>query len=90
MKTIDLQTESWNVLDLLPVARNEPVLLLGPKGEEYLLAPADDFEREVASLRNNEEFQRFLDERSRPGPRIPIADVLAEIEGRLSEVETFR
>jgi hypothetical protein len=48
------------------------------------LAEADDFEREVETLRGSQAFQRFLDERSASTRRIPLEEIEAEIEQELA------
>jgi len=40
----------------------------------------DDFEKEVEALRNSQDFQRFLDERSCSAGRIPLDEI--EADGR--------
>ena len=66
------------------MARREPLLLLTADGQEFFVALADDFEKEVESLRRSQSFQRFLDERSACSRRIPWEDVEAEIERELA------
>lgn len=82
MKTVDLATQPFDT-SILETAKTETVLLLGPDGQEFLLAAADDFEREVEQLRQSEKFQRFLDERSKDTSRISIQDVMKEIDAEL-------
>lgn len=59
-------------------------MLLTADGREFVLAEADDFDREAETLRASQAFQRFLDERSRSGRRIALEDVEAEIERELN------
>jgi hypothetical protein len=80
MKTIDLAHQKPDLETLIGLARHEPVLILTADGKEFCLAEADDFEREVQSLRESREFQRFLDERSARTVRIPLEDVEKELE----------
>jgi PHD/YefM family antitoxin component YafN of YafNO toxin-antitoxin module len=86
MKTIDLASETPGLDALIELARREPVLLLTQDGEEFCLAEADDFEKEVELLRSSPAFQRFLDERSACRQRIP----LEEIEKELNEASNDR
>jgi PHD/YefM family antitoxin component YafN of YafNO toxin-antitoxin module len=83
MKTVNLAEEPLDLAAVLKLARQEPVLLLTPDGKEFVLTEADDFEREVESLRKSRVFQRFLEERSKDQRRIP----LEEIEQELSKGE---
>ncbi len=84
MKTIDLDTTKLDLDSVIDLARQEPLLLLTADGQEFLMSLADDFEKEVESLRQSQTFQRFLDERSACSRRVPLEDVEAEIEQELS------
>jgi hypothetical protein len=84
MKTINLNKETLNIADLINLARKEPVLLLAPDGQQFLLAEVDDFEREVDILRTSPAFQQFLDERSSSKHRIPLEELEREIEQELA------
>jgi hypothetical protein len=84
MKTIDLDTTKLDLASVIDMARREPLLLLTADGQEFFMSLADDFEKEVESLRRSQAFQRFLDERSACSRRIPLEDVEAEIERELS------
>lgn len=54
---------------------------------EFVLTEADDFEREVESLRRSSTFQQFLEERSKDQRRIPLEEVEREIEQDLPKGE---
>ena len=84
MRTVDLSQETMAIDQLLELARGEPVLLLTPDGKEFVLSEADDFEREVETLRSSEAFHRFLDERARPGPRISLDEIERQLEDGVS------
>ena len=64
MKTVNLKDEKLDLETVINLARKETVVLLTPDGKEFVIAEADDFEQEVAALRNSQAFQRFLAERS--------------------------
>jgi hypothetical protein len=51
-------------------------------GREYVLEEIDDFEREVALVRRNQELMEFLDRRSEPGQTYTIEEArkILEIE----------
>jgi hypothetical protein len=85
MRTIELDKEPLDLAALIKIASQEPVLLVTPEGKEFCLAEADDFEREVETLRESQAFQRFLDERSSCVRRIPLEEIEAEIEQELAE-----
>ena len=83
MRTVNLAEEPLDLAAVLTLAGQEPVLLLTPDGKEFVLTEADDFEREVESLRRSPTFQQFLEARSKDQHRIP----LEEIEQELSKGE---
>jgi len=84
MKTINLTEEKPDLQAVIDLARKEPVILLTPDGKEFVLAEADDFDREVDALRASPAFQRFLDERSQSTRRVSLAEIEAEIDQELA------
>jgi PHD/YefM family antitoxin component YafN of YafNO toxin-antitoxin module len=84
MRTVNLGEDKLDLQAIINLAREEPVLLLAADGKEFLLAEADDFEKEVETLRGSQAFQRFLDERSACAKRVPLEEVEAEIEQELA------
>jgi hypothetical protein len=67
MKTIELATAVPSLPELLDLASEDNVILRTADGREYLLAEVDEFEREVALVRQNQELMELLDRRSQPG-----------------------
>lgn len=65
MKTIELTTIAPYLAELLDLASEEPVILKTPEGRAYVLGEMDDFDEELALIRNNEELMALLDERLR-------------------------
>jgi PHD/YefM family antitoxin component YafN of YafNO toxin-antitoxin module len=84
MKTIDLIEEKLNLEALLNLARKEPVVLLTADGKEFVLAEADDFEREVEALRGSQAFQRFLEEKTKSASRVSLEEIEAEIDKEIA------
>ena len=84
MKTVDLTQEQIDLTGLLELAQSGPILLLTADGQEFLLAEADDFEREVESLRASQTFQQFLEERSVGEKRISLDELELEIDRKLA------
>lgn len=80
MRTIDLADERMDIAAIIAIASDEPVILLTPDGREFFVSEADDFDKEVDTLRASESFQRFLDERSQSRRRIPLEEIEAELE----------
>jgi hypothetical protein len=66
MKTIDLAGTTPKLQDLLDLASEENVILRTAAGKEYVLAELDEFDREIALVRQNQELMGFLDSRSQP------------------------
>ncbi len=85
MKSIDLRGQRVDLEELIALARKEPVLLLTADGKQFLLAEADDFDREGEALRGSQTFQRFLDERSQSRRRVALEEIEAEIDKELAE-----
>ena len=83
MKTIDLEKEPLDIKALIELASHEPVLLITAQGKEFCFAQADDFDREVETLRKSPAFQRFLDERSNSAKRISLDELETEIDQEL-------
>ena len=70
MRTVDLAREDRTLAELLALAKREPLLIHSVTGEDFLLEPADEFDREVALLGESERFMSFLEHRSKePGGR---------------------
>ena len=84
MKTVNLKREKLDLHAVIELAGKVPVVMLTADGREFVVAQADDFDREVESLRGSQAFQRFLEERSRNTGRIPLEEIEAEIERELA------
>ena len=87
MNTINLAERPLDIAHVLALAQVGPVVLLAEDGRQYVVAEADDFDREVAQLRNSVAFQQFLDERSAyktSKRRIPLEVVSRQIEAELA------
>ena len=84
MNIIDLTYQHVDILHALELAHDGPLMLIATDGREYVLAEADDFDREVEQLRSSTAFQQFLDDRlAAKHQRRPITDVLREIEAEI-------
>ena len=79
MRIVNLSEETISLEQLLSLARQEPVLLLTSEGEEFCLAEADDFEKEVDVLRNSQAFQEFLNKRSQDKRTISLEELEREL-----------
>ena len=75
MKTIDLRQQQVTVDELLQAADGDAVRITNKDGGEFILEPADAFEREVAELGRSVKFMAFLAERSAETGRTSLADI---------------
>jgi hypothetical protein len=57
--------KSPTLAELLRLAREDNLVLRTEAGEEFILAELDDFDRELAATRQQQELGDFLDARSR-------------------------
>ena len=87
MRTIELDKEPLDLAAVIKLASQEPVLLVTPEGKEFCIAEADDFEREVETLRGSQAFQRFLEERAASTKRIPLSTKRIPLEEIEAEIE---
>ena len=85
MKAIDLKRESMDLPALLKLARQEPVLLITLDGVEFLISEADDFDQEVATLRESQAFQRFLEQRQAEPASVSLDELEQEIDAELAK-----
>jgi len=56
VKTIDLGKEQPSLADVLTLAKSEPVVIHSGPGEDYLIEPADELDREAAAQGSSERF----------------------------------
>ena len=85
MKRINIIENLIDVRELLELAQDSPVLVVMPDGKEFVVALADDFDQEIAQLRQSVAFQAFLDTRSaKQRPRRSLAEVADEIDIELA------
>lgn len=87
MKMINLAEQPIDIIHILELAQEGPVVLLAADGRENVIAEADNFDREAEQLRNSLAFQRFLDERSAYKTnkrRIPLDVIAREIDAELA------
>lgn len=75
MRTIDLSKQRCSLGELLSLAQSESILIRSASGGDFVLEPADEFDREVAALGASERFMAFLESRARQSERIPLDEV---------------
>ena len=64
MTTYDLRQHDMTVDELLRLATDMPIQVIAKDGQTFVIEPTDDFEQEVARLRQSTRFMAFLAERS--------------------------
>jgi len=64
MTTYDLRQHDMTVDELFRLAADMPIHVIAKDGQTFVIEPADDFEQEVAMLRQSKQFMAFLAERS--------------------------
>ncbi len=90
MKVIELEKEAPQLLDLLRLARQEPILLVTADGEEFVVSEADDFDFEVEQLRSSMTFQRFLEARSSETETLGIDELESLLDTEVGNADSER
>lgn len=65
MITCDLEQHPITLEELLRLASEDTVRVIRSDGHEFIIAPTDTFEEEVARLGSSKRFMRFLARRSK-------------------------
>jgi len=65
MTTYDLRQHDMTVEELFRLAADTPIHVIAKDGQTFVIEPADDFEQEIAMLRQSQPFMAFLAERSK-------------------------
>jgi hypothetical protein len=65
MNTYDLRKQTITIDDLLRLAAAEAIQVVSKDGQVFVVELADEFDREVAQLRDSAPFREFLAQRSR-------------------------
>jgi hypothetical protein len=64
LKIVELTTIAPALAELLDLAGEETLIIKTAEGREFVLAEVDDFDTEIAQVRQNEELMTLLAERS--------------------------
>lgn len=75
MRTIDLRKGQHSLSEVLALAKSEAVLIHSVSGEDFVLEPADDFDREVTALGASAKLSSFLDDRSKEKEDLAIEEI---------------
>jgi hypothetical protein len=65
LKTVELTAIAPPLAELLDLAGEDNIVLRTPEGREFVLAEVDDFDTEIALVRENKELMALLEDRSR-------------------------
>ena len=79
MKTVDINQNSGEILNLLDQARNDDVVVCLADGSEFLLVSIDEFDYELAKSRGNQKLMALFESRAKQ----PTACSLNEVKRRL-------
>jgi len=82
MKAINVSKASPTLREVLELAGEDNVLLRTAEGRQFVLAEIDDFEEEVAKVRNNKAIMRLLAKRSKEAGRLSLSQVREGLQGR--------
>ena len=89
MTTYDLRQQEMTVDELLRLAADATIHVIAKDGQTFLVEVADDFEQEVATLRQSEKFMAFLAERSKKKQgSISLDELEREIDEELAREAT--
>jgi hypothetical protein len=64
LKIVELTTIAPALAELLDLAGEETLIIKTAEGREFVLAEVDDFDTEIAQVRQNEDLMTLLAERS--------------------------
>ena len=75
MMTIDLRTQPLRLEEILDLAVGDNVIVRAADGREFVVAEVDDFDREIALVRQNAELMALLEARSSNEKTVPLDEV---------------
>jgi hypothetical protein len=75
MKAIDVGKTNPTLTEVLELATSENLVLKLADGRAFVVAEIDDFDQELARVRENENLMKLLDERSNEKVKYTLADV---------------
>ena len=75
MKRVDLTTERLTLAEILELAGEENIILRTSDGREFVVAEIDDFDKEIALIREQQELMEFLEQRSQETDTLTLQQV---------------
>jgi hypothetical protein len=79
MKILEIEQLHLSLVELMELAEQEVIILRKTDGTEFVLSAVDDFAAEVEALRCNQEFMKFLDQRSRSTKRLSLEETRKQL-----------
>ena len=79
MKTVNISTKEKTINSLLKKAQRGGLILRSPKGQEFILAEVDDFNREIELTRQNKALMKFLDSRGKRTKTIKTSEMKKQL-----------
>jgi hypothetical protein len=79
MKTVIISTQAKTVTSLLNKAQRGGLILRSPKGQEFILAEIDDFNREIELTRHNKALMKLLDARGKQTKTFKASDAKKQL-----------
>jgi len=79
MRTVNVSIKAKTINSLLTKATREALILRSPKGQEFILAEIDDFNREIELTRHNKALMKLLDSRGKQTKIVKAADVKKQL-----------
>jgi hypothetical protein len=81
----DLRHQSLTIDELFQIAADEAVQVIAKDGQTFIVESADDFEQEVAMLRQSAKFMAFLADRAKEEGSITLEELEQEIDERIAQ-----
>jgi len=83
MRVIDLKNNKRSLSEVLKMASKENLVLRTAAGREFVVAETDEFDREIALVRENSALMKLLEQRSKEKGKYSLAQVreILEIHG---------
>jgi len=79
MKTVNISTKAKSINSLLKKAQRGGLILRSPKGQEFILAEVDDFNREIELTRQSKALMKFLDSRGKQTATIKASEMKKQL-----------
>ena len=79
MKTVNISTKAKTINSLLKKAQKGAIVLRSPKGQEFILAEVDEFNREIKLTRQNKALMKFLESRGKRTETIKASEMKTQL-----------